>query len=79
MPFIHLNGTDLEDLQEGADAAYHALDKFISAWSRMTHHPRDYYLREGVWTRAQKEREELNQKIADIHAYLQELREYLYN
>lgn len=77
MPFIHLNGTSLEELQEGADAAYHALNHFVKAWISMRHHPRDYYLREGAWERAQEEREQLNQKISAIHDYLVELREHL--
>ena len=71
LPTIHLNGTGARTLVAGYDAAYDALRNLQGKMSEIKLNARDYYV-DGPqsWEAAVDSRIAINQKIADIQAYL---------
>ena len=81
LPTIHLNGTGRKSLQEGYDAAAHALDDFIDRWGDIEFNARDYYVSRdpAAWEKARDERDAMGAKIRDIKQYLQTIREHIHS
>jgi len=59
LPTIHLNGTSAKELTEGYHAARIAMEKAITALAKVEFNARDYYVRQGAWSAAQLDREEM--------------------
>ena len=59
LPTIHLNGTSAQELTEGYSNARLAMERAITALAKVEFNARDYYVRQGAWSAAQLEREEM--------------------
>ena len=59
LPIIHSNGTSAKELTEGYHAARIAMERAITALAKVEFNARDYYVRQGAWSTAQLEREEM--------------------
>jgi len=79
LPIIHRNGTSVDDLRAGYDAAATHLHDFIESFNRIEFNARDYYVSgPETFQKAQSERQAIEKKANEIHAYLQTIREHLY-
>lgn len=80
LPTIHLNGTGRETLRATYDAAAERLQDFVDAWGRVEFNARDYYVQGNeAFPAAQDERQAMALKIRELTAYLQAIREHLYD
>lgn len=80
LPTIHSNGTGVQTLRAGYDAAADALHVFVEAWGQIEFNARDYYIQgPDAYTAARDERDAMNAKIRDVRTYLDTIREHLYS
>ena len=71
---LHLNGTGKNDLRDGYDDAYDAIDKAIEALAAATLNGRDYYPQaEGAYYQASRERDAALDQLRQAHQYAGEM------
>lgn len=80
LPTIHANGTSLDTLLDGYDAIDLALYDLIAKWQAVEFNARDYYLQgPDAYTQARDERQQHSAKIQEIRAYIDGIRQHLYD
>jgi hypothetical protein len=80
LPTIHSNGTSLDTLLDGYDAIDLALYDLIAKWQAVEFNARDYYLQgPDAYTQARDERQQHGAKIQEIRAYIDGIRQHLYD
>lgn len=80
LPTIHSNGTSLDTLLDGYDAIDLALYDLIAKWQAVEFNARDYYLQgPDAYTQARDERQQHSTKIQEIRAYIDGIRQHLYD
>ena len=80
LPSIHLNGTGRRMLTEDYTTAYHALQTAIRAFQSIEFNARDYYPQgPDAYTKARQERLEQAAKLNEFRAYLDGIRQHLYD
>lgn len=71
LPIFHLNGSSPKSLGEEYQKALESFEDFVENFSRVEFHPRDYYVQEGAWDAAYKEREEAKKCLQSLQKYLE--------
>ena len=80
LPTIHSNGTDLDALIDGYDAIDLALYDLFNKWTAVEFNARDYYPQgPDAYTKARQERLEQAAKLNEFRAYLDGIRQHLYD
>lgn len=80
LPTIHSNGTSLDTLIDGYDAIDLALYDLLAKWQAVEFNVRDYYPQgPDAYTQARNERLEQSAKIQELRAYLDGIRQHLYD
>jgi hypothetical protein len=75
-PFIHSNGTSVDDLLNDNCEARSAIEDAITRIQKMEFNGRDYYPIEGSWTKAIAERMEVLKKLRDCSEYFLAIAEH---
>ena len=79
LPTIHSNGTDINTLIDGYDRIDEALYRLSMAWGEVEFNARDYYPQgPDAYTKARQERLEQAAKLNEFRAYLDGIRQHLY-
>jgi hypothetical protein len=80
LPTIHANGTSLDTLLDGYDAIDRALYDLIAKWQAVEFNARDYYPQgPDAYMQAAGERLMQTVKLKELRAYIDEMREHLYD
>ena len=79
MPFIHSNGTSVDDLLNDNLEARTAIEDAIARIQKMEFNGRDYYPVEGSWTKALEERMEVLKKLRDASEFFLAIAEHCSN
>ena len=69
MPFIHSNGTSVDDLLNDNLEARTAIEVALNRIAKMEFNGRDYYPVEGAWEKAKAERQAHIQALRDASDY----------
>lgn len=76
MPFIHSNGTSVDDLLNDNVEICCAINLAIDRIQKAEFNGRDYYPVEGSFDKARAERMEAVKKLRDAHAYFMAIAEH---
>lgn len=80
LPTIHSNGTSLDTLLDGYDAIDRALYELLAKWQAVEFNARDYYVKgPQEWPQALEEREQQSANIRELRAYIDGIRQHLYD
>lgn len=80
LPTIHSNGTSLNTLIDGYDAIDEALYRLYLKWSEVEFNARDYYPQgPDAYIQARDERQQHAAKIQEVRAYIDGIRQHLYD
>jgi hypothetical protein len=80
LPTIHSNGTSLDTLIDGYDAINEALYRLDLKWREVEFNARDYYPQgPDAYTQARDERQQHSAKIKEVRAYIDGIRQHLYD
>jgi hypothetical protein len=73
LPTIHMNGTPAKMLLDGYENAYYAIDDAIEKLSAIEFNARDYYVKDGEWEKAIKQREQNFRNLHDLKIQMQDI------
>lgn len=77
-PTLHINGTSYEMLAEGYDLAHDAIRDALEALGRIEFNARDYYVKEGSWSRAVTQMDERKRKLREVFDEIEAIMVNLY-